>query len=321
MSVFTLKHIFMNPRPDLIAHHLHSFSYPSGHAASVTTLAMILSHNQSKSFKSALIFIVCLTMISRVFIGAHWLFDVFGGLCLGLTFGYLFQFLLRKHTVQWKINFNILFYAIGFMLLISPIISKQIDYTDAQAYIKPAPSIEVINQDEWTNHKNLPFVRLNRFDHVISAMNLQYFGSQKILKRELETLGWKTTPKGSLLNLLSQKHRQTPLLDELYLNRPPVISMHKIMPNLILNLQFWQSVYQIDNTVILFGTIQKRNIPESWFLSEKEMLERSPLNLTYMLTDNLPFKKQSYTIGSHYMPIELKNINWDGRIVQIIGDH
>ena len=86
-----LKQIFAAPRPDLLPHLdiVHSYSFPSGHAAGnmmlFGALAMLVGR---RSFYAAAALIIALIGISRVWLGVHWPSDVMAGWVEGL--GWLF---------------------------------------------------------------------------------------------------------------------------------------------------------------------------------------------------------------------------------------
>lgn len=87
-----LKNIFDRPRPDLIPHldHVSSWSYPSGHATSVTAIALAFALLAPPPWRRAAAWCaagaVLLTALSRVMLGVHWPSDVLGGTMLGAAF-------------------------------------------------------------------------------------------------------------------------------------------------------------------------------------------------------------------------------------------
>ena len=82
--VQVLKSLFARARPDQILVAADFGSFPSGHVANATTVAValaILLQRRWVWFASAAW--VLLVMLSRTYLGAHWLSDTIGGLLLG----------------------------------------------------------------------------------------------------------------------------------------------------------------------------------------------------------------------------------------------
>ncbi|CAN5239442.1 hypothetical protein BH18CHL2_BH18CHL2_10700 [soil metagenome] len=64
------------------------FSFPSGHVARVTFLAVFAWHVfPAAAARAALAAFCAFTLFARVYIGDHWLSDALGGLALGLAVG------------------------------------------------------------------------------------------------------------------------------------------------------------------------------------------------------------------------------------------
>jgi undecaprenyl-diphosphatase len=82
-----LKQIFAAPRPDLLPHLdiVHSYSFPSGHAAGnmmfFGALAMLAGRRWAYGAGGAMI---ALIGASRVWLGVHWPSDVMAGWIEGL---------------------------------------------------------------------------------------------------------------------------------------------------------------------------------------------------------------------------------------------
>jgi len=86
-----IKLIIRRPRPEYISVIEHSFSYPSGHTMASTTLYgfiiyLILKSDFPKRYKviysCALGLLILLVGLSRIYLGAHFFSDVFGGMLL-----------------------------------------------------------------------------------------------------------------------------------------------------------------------------------------------------------------------------------------------
>lgn len=109
LSTHLLKFMFVRPRPDLLVHHLESFSFPSGHATGAIALygaiAYILLRSAKKNIQRKLIiacavFIVLLIGFSRIYLGYHYLSDVLAGYIVGaLWLCVVTQFSRRRHVV------------------------------------------------------------------------------------------------------------------------------------------------------------------------------------------------------------------------------
>lgn len=91
MASSLLKLGFERTRPSLVLHldHVTSFSYPSGHAASVTAIALACAlfapARRRPAVLAAAIGAIFLTALSRVMLGVHWPSDVVGGTLLGFA--------------------------------------------------------------------------------------------------------------------------------------------------------------------------------------------------------------------------------------------
>jgi len=87
-----LKNLFDRSRPDLIPHldHVSSWSYPSGHATSVTAIALAFALLAPPPWRrvatGCAAAAVLVTALSRVMLGVHWPSDVLGGAMLGAAF-------------------------------------------------------------------------------------------------------------------------------------------------------------------------------------------------------------------------------------------
>ena len=87
------KHIFSRPRPIMVLHDvrivdgaLFSHSFPSGHTTTAFAAAAAFSVFLPR-FRYVLIFLACLTGLSRVYLGVHYPFDVVYGAVLGWVIG------------------------------------------------------------------------------------------------------------------------------------------------------------------------------------------------------------------------------------------
>lgn len=88
-----VKEIVMRPRPEYAFIVENDFSFPSGHAIAVTIFFTLLIYFFARKIKNMVwrelfitisVVLIILTAISRLYLGVHWLSDVFAGISLGL---------------------------------------------------------------------------------------------------------------------------------------------------------------------------------------------------------------------------------------------
>jgi membrane-associated phospholipid phosphatase len=93
ISLTVLKNVFQISRPISEIYQTDGWSFPSGHATLATTFFFMLSHvflGRLKTMRGRTGLIlgsiagVFIISFSRLYLGAHWILDVIGGLALGL---------------------------------------------------------------------------------------------------------------------------------------------------------------------------------------------------------------------------------------------
>ena len=203
---------------------LDGFSFPSGHSTSSIVmlgfLAVLLNRLRPSHWRWISYVIVSLIagsiIISRLYLGAHWLTDVIGGILLGslcIALGTLFY--RRKPSTKLDSK-GILVVAI-LSLAISWGWNLHQNYQKSLNDYRPFWQPQILNTQDWWNHakqKTLIY-RTNRFGKPIEIINLQWASNLPEIHHALKKEGWHDLPKNALLralNNLTSKDRKQQLL-------------------------------------------------------------------------------------------------------------
>ncbi len=253
------KWLLHRPRPVDLYSGVSSWAFPSGHTTMSAILfgfLAILVFHELPSRRRWLPFALAVTIsaiigFSRLYLGAHWLSDVLGGLSLGwawVIFGAIF-YLRKPESVPLKSVFiatAIVFLAIGGFYI------RERHYQDLVRY-RPQHNIEYLNFVDWqsSDWQKLPAWRTDLLGETEQPLSLQWAGEPDRLAAELQRRGWQESNGLSYKKLLNffNPHaalQDLPLLPQLNGGEPDQLLMTKLQGSQRLVLRLWPSAYKIN---------------------------------------------------------------------------
>ena len=198
-----LKLWIQAPRPMALYEGISTYAFPSSHATLATVcygfLAVIVARELRGPWRwlpyTLASLLVSLIAFSRLYLGAHWLSDVLGGLSLGLATVALFGIAYRRHPAEPLSPAGT---SAVFAILLAGITafyaSQRLD-TDLARY-QPQTGVERMAAATWWDigWAALPDHRADIANRRTQPLNLQYAGELAALERELATRGWARPP-------------------------------------------------------------------------------------------------------------------------------
>lgn len=318
LSIKILKWFVSEPRPwGIIANDLpNGFSFPSGHATLATVfyvgLAILLVGAKNTKFNKFIYaitgIIITAISLSRLYLGAHWLSDIIGGLLFGTL---LLMFIGLSYNRKAEKNLR----PIGTITitLLALMISYTLVYRHSSASLKynytmlewPGYTISVNN---WWQNKgdHLPLYRINRFGSP-ELFSVEWQGNLSEIKKILLKNGWKEPPDQDwisvifrITNIRSSEH--LPLVSPIHLDKSPVLVLIKRLNNSKKQvvIRFWNSNTDFDNSpqALWVGSIEMISSTYSWLFNHKN---RNNFDLTpSLLFTHLPehYEIKSLTIST-----------------------
>jgi membrane protein DedA with SNARE-associated domain/membrane-associated phospholipid phosphatase len=223
-----LKFTLGRSRPLDLYTGVERFSFPSGHAVVSTVvlsfLAFLLSRRQTTRARLVLAAItgvyVTLVAFSRLYLGAHWLSDVLGGVSLGVAWVALVAMVYTQRRVEENFQPRGLSLVVAASLLVFGglwIGTHSAVDLGRYAAVKVQPHAIAVN--EWIDQgwRQLPAQRLEIAGDPEEPFDLQWACSEADIRSRLGASGWQPAAPWSLQNTLAW------LSPELRLQELPVL--------------------------------------------------------------------------------------------------
>ena len=213
------KLLLNHQRPIDIYTGADALSFPSGHATLNTVLygliAVLVAHDRSPLIKAS-IFSVTVTLVgaiafSRVYLGAHWMSDVLGGLAFGTAmvavFAFVFGSIHNEKVGRWALAGLATFTV---MTVGGAHVAR--NFETGLALYRPQMPIVTISREDWTAAvwRDLPAHRIELNGEREEPLIVQWAGDPDTLADALAPLGYVRAPDWSLTTFAGFLAGQTP---------------------------------------------------------------------------------------------------------------
>ncbi len=249
LAVVVFKYALHIPRPVELYAGVASYSFPSGHAAVSTVLygylAMLSAQTLSLRWRWLPYAIVTLLVMgisfSRLYLGAHWLADVVGGIGLGVAWIALLAIARHFHLpAASSINGGIKGLPYIALLAVFLMGSWHINARmtdDLQRYAIQHSVKPLFAQTWWqTGWQEIPGFRVDLEGEQEQPLNIQWAGELTQLRQTLKAKGWNAPPPVTLTNALSwlspnPSLAQLPVLPQLHSGQQEVLLLTYVNPD------------------------------------------------------------------------------------------
>lgn len=247
------------PRPGELYSGVSAFAFPSGHALMSTTVYGFLAVLAARelpprarrwAYLGATLVIVPVAF-SRLYLGAHWLSDVIGGLCLGLATVSLLGLAYRRHpapplALTPALSLFLVVLAAGLAWHGARQFGQELE---RYAY---RPARMVMTTDAWwqSGWQRLPLTRHDLRGRAGHPLNLQWAVDLETTRRFLSKRGWQpATPLNpeTALRLLAPDLpvMQLPVLPQVHDGRHEVLRWVRPQGEALLVLRLWETPFEL----------------------------------------------------------------------------
>ena len=331
------KLAFHRPRPELAVYAEHSFSFPSGHATIALAFYgfvgyLLARFVQSWNRKVNISFITILTIIaigfSRVYLGEHYISDVWGGYLVGAMWliiavsvsewlGYREESdkyispVRRARSISFALVFLAILFYVGFSVRYHPALAS----VPSKKPIVVAKGTDIFTNDQMKYTETLIGEQQEPLNFIFSAKD----DSQ--LTSTLEQAGWVVTDRADISSfikaikalLMKTPYSSAPISPSFWNTKIQDLSFAKVTgTNWLRNaqhLKIWRTNYLLENGENIYVGMANANDGFKWGIipkiapnldAERELLYQD-LNHTGKIQSHLKVQLVKPLIGKNFM--------------------
>jgi undecaprenyl-diphosphatase len=274
LGVQLLKWAIHLPRPVAIYQGASAYGFPSGHTTMSVILygflAILLAKRLAGTWRwggvSGAVAVSFVIGTSRLYLGAHWLSDVLGGLLIGTSWAALLGVAYVKSPPEIVPR-----RLLGLVVIVVVVIAggwhiSQRHESDL-AFYSPRPKVRTMPLATWQANgwRELPTWRIDLAGEREQPLTLQWSGSPDELAGFLMSKGWQRPPSLGMRSVLGMFSPNTPLVElpalpHLHDGRAERLRLVHMDQEKRLVLRLWSSDITIsrDDRPLFIGTVEEQ---------------------------------------------------------------
>jgi len=313
--------------------NMFTSSFPSAHVTLTLSFYGFLSVVIARELKVSKRYIAYMTSgilvgviaFSRIYLGAHWVVDILGGILLGLlvvlivTVSYRRRHVLHFHVYKFILVASSVFIIVWLGYSAVMFNKKVHEYT----LIWPH-SVVTFNQ-VITGKIETPLYRLNRLGKPIEVFNVIYVGNLATISQALSKEGWEYKPEAiDLQGMIKNFSANLSVFPQLYQNKKMALSLTKktASDGTISILRLWSSNIDLKDSKLplWIGVVEYRHTETATVFSLSKLKDKPVFNgatefLSSYLGKGFYLWKKDYLLEQQ--PVEMRQLNWNGELLVI----